>query len=252
MTLLRGRWAAIVEKDFKRIVAFSTLRQLGIILTRISLITPLISWFHLSSHALFKSALFVWVGVIIINSRRNQNNRIFGANSIERRSWSSWSIIILFNLTALPVRTGFLSKERFASHLTTLIFLLAIRMTLIYSWRMFKTANKTNNLKINQSTLPNIPLINTLPLLVFGIIWTINISVPTLPPTFWILALLTIRVWVWILKMNSIIFYKITNSVKLILRSHRFNEKWLYQWSWNSLATKQISIAAIAVLISII
>jgi hypothetical protein len=125
-------------------------------------------------------------------------------------------------------------------------------MTLIYSWRIFKTANKINNIKINQSMIPNIPLLNTLPLLVFGIIWTINISIPTLPPTFWLLALLTIRIWVWIVKINSTIFYKITNSLKLTIKSYSFNEKWLYQWSWNSLATKQITMAAIAVIIIII
>merc|ERR1712152_132133 len=56
---------AIVEIDIKKVIALSTLRQLGIIIIILGIGNPLLSFFHLISHAFFKAILFICAGLII-------------------------------------------------------------------------------------------------------------------------------------------------------------------------------------------
>ena len=63
-----ARISALAEIDFKKIVALSTLRQLGLIVCIVGLNQPLVAFFHLNTHAFFKSLLFIVVGDIIHNS----------------------------------------------------------------------------------------------------------------------------------------------------------------------------------------
>merc|ERR1711997_629693 len=58
---------AIMEIDIKKIIALSTLRQLGIIILILGLGNPILSFFHLLSHAFFKAILFMCAGIIIQN-----------------------------------------------------------------------------------------------------------------------------------------------------------------------------------------
>merc|ERR1712152_64697 len=56
---------AIIEIDIKKIIALSTLRQLGIIMLILGSGNPILSFFHLISHAFFKAILFICAGMII-------------------------------------------------------------------------------------------------------------------------------------------------------------------------------------------
>merc|ERR1719270_225399 len=56
---------AIVEIDIKKVIALSTLRQLGIIIIILGIRNPVLSFFHLISHAFFKAILFICAGLII-------------------------------------------------------------------------------------------------------------------------------------------------------------------------------------------
>merc|ERR1719333_1204171 len=60
---------AIIEIDIKKIIALSTLRQLGIIMLILGIGNPMLSFFHLLSHAFFKAILFMCAGIIIPNIR---------------------------------------------------------------------------------------------------------------------------------------------------------------------------------------
>ena len=66
---------ALEETDSKKIVALSTLRQLGLIIIRLGVGGAFIAFFHLLSHAFFKALLFIVVGNIIHLSLRYQDLR---------------------------------------------------------------------------------------------------------------------------------------------------------------------------------
>ena len=66
MTCLLGGWAATFENDIKKIIALSTLRQLGVIVFSLGINLPALGLFHLYTHALFKALLFLAAGHILI------------------------------------------------------------------------------------------------------------------------------------------------------------------------------------------
>merc|ERR1712003_265103 len=67
-----GRVAAINEKDIKKMVALSTLRQLGLIVTRLGCKWVFMRFFHLIIHAFFKAIIFISVGNLIHLSQSYQ------------------------------------------------------------------------------------------------------------------------------------------------------------------------------------
>jgi len=69
---------ANIEFDLKKIIALSTLSQLGLIIVTLRMGMPIISFYHLLIHAIFKSILFICAGVIIHSIMNNQDIRLFG------------------------------------------------------------------------------------------------------------------------------------------------------------------------------
>merc|ERR1712145_31509 len=83
---------AIFEIDMKKIIALSTLSQLGIIIIILGLGNPILSFFHLISHAFFKAILFICAGIIIHNIKDYQDIRKIGFRFI--RGFYSKDLII--------------------------------------------------------------------------------------------------------------------------------------------------------------
>lgn len=101
----------IFEKDFKKLIALSTLSHLGFIGMSFSLGLLNLAFFHLLTHALFKSVLFITIGEIIINLHHSQDTRFLsqGANFTP---FSCYIInISLLNLLGFPRLCGFWSKD---------------------------------------------------------------------------------------------------------------------------------------------
>lgn len=111
LTIGVGGFLAIIEIDFKKIVAFSTLRQLGLLIFILSFGEVKMCFFHLLSHAIFKSFLFIMCGVFISFRYGNQDNRLIGVKFVRG---GLFQIIILFsclNLRGFPLTIGFLSRD---------------------------------------------------------------------------------------------------------------------------------------------
>lgn len=111
ITIGSGGIIALMEPDFKKIIAFSTLSQLGLIVFVLSYGEWELRFFHLLTHAIFKSFLFIVVGCVIFIAYGNQDSRFMGVSLI-----SSWlkNILIGFaclNLRGFPLTIGFLSKD---------------------------------------------------------------------------------------------------------------------------------------------
>lgn len=252
ITLIRGRWAAITEIDFKRIVAFSTLRQLGLIVVRISLINPTFRWFHLITHAFFKRSLFIWVGCLIFYRSSNQTTSLFGSSSVINITWIAWSIITLLSLRAIPLTPGFFSKERFSSILISRVFVFCLSLTVIYSYRLFKVTNSISVKTSAKTTWSNIPALSIITLTSSGLIWTRNFSHTAPLRLIWCVGIILIPVWAWINKKALSSFYKISELTKIFSNLSTLSDSWFYLWNWTSSSSKVIvTLSRLIVLIAI-
>lgn len=134
---------ALTEKDLKKVVALSTLRHLGLIITSCSLVGPLFSFFHLIIHAIFKALLFINIGYLIIRRNHNQDRRLLRLNS----DYLNVSVIFsLFRMIGFYFFNGFFSKDlilflRVSNEKKSLglliLLLLGFCLTAAYSIRFF-------------------------------------------------------------------------------------------------------------------
>ena len=144
LTTLIAGLAALYETDIKKIIALSTLRQLGIIIISTALHAPQFTFFHLITHAIFKALLFICAGTMIHSYYNNQDLRMFGN---VRSSIPLTSLCIStanLALCGLPFIAGFYSKDliielAIMSTSNSLIFILTLfstSLTAAYSFRI--------------------------------------------------------------------------------------------------------------------
>ena len=110
VTIFLGGVGACVECDLKKVIAFSTLSQLGVIFVALGLGAPLLAYFHLLTHAVFKAALFLCAGRCIYHHGHEQDLRGMGDLSrlpVTKRVLVTASLA----LCGAPFLGGFYSKE---------------------------------------------------------------------------------------------------------------------------------------------
>lgn len=143
-TMLLARLSAIKETDGKKIVALSTLSQLGVIVTGFRFRISRLVFFHLLTHAFFKALLFISTGYVIHNSNNYQDLRRMGGR-IKRLSINvRVTIRAKTRLAGLPFFAAFYSKESLLESLRIsvsglmLVYILIISgviLTILYSAR---------------------------------------------------------------------------------------------------------------------
>jgi len=111
MTRFMAGLMAYFEKDLKKLVAISTLSQLGIIMLICSLGEFTMCFFHIVSHALFKSLLFLSCGGLIMLIGGDQDIRFIGGYSFMLRMSFLLILISSLNLIGFPFLSGFFSKN---------------------------------------------------------------------------------------------------------------------------------------------
>jgi len=111
ITAVMAGLSAIVECDIKKIIALSTLSQLGVIMVRIGIGVPLLSYFHLLTHAIFKALLFLCAGALIHLHGHSQDLRFIGNLGISMPLLSSSLIVSNLALCGSPFLAGFYSKD---------------------------------------------------------------------------------------------------------------------------------------------
>jgi NADH-quinone oxidoreductase subunit L len=137
----------IVQNDIKRVVAYSTLSQLGYMAVALGASAYPIAIFHLMTHAFFKALLFLAAGSVIIGMHHDQDIRHMGG--LWRRMPITWATALVGSLAliGMPFFSGFYSKDSIIeavnhSHLPGAWFAqLAVTggvfVTAFYSFRMF-------------------------------------------------------------------------------------------------------------------
>jgi NADH-ubiquinone oxidoreductase chain 5 len=139
ITLLLAGLMANYEWDIKKLIAFSTLSQLGFIIISFSIGIVLFTFFHLLTHALFKASLFIRSGVMIHRSDNRQEFRNM-TNMFKRPLVTAAVVVCLLCLCGFPFSSGFFSKDlildgSYLSYLLFLIYLFSVLLTLSYSFR---------------------------------------------------------------------------------------------------------------------
>lgn len=141
MTIAGG--SALMELDMKKIIALSTLRQLGVMFFRLGLGQPFLSFFHLVSHAYFKAMLFIAAGAMIHRVKDYQDLRKMGRHSHNLMRIGIVILIRNLRLCGLPFISGFYSKDLILEILlidnvdviTMRVAIVATLLTIAYSCR---------------------------------------------------------------------------------------------------------------------
>nr|YP_009679477.1 NADH dehydrogenase subunit 5 [Harpactocrates apennicola]QDP17924.1 NADH dehydrogenase subunit 5 [Harpactocrates apennicola] len=146
-TILYSSMAANWEQDMKKIIALSTLSQMSIMMFAIALNAYFAAFFHMITHALFKSTMFMCAGNIIHNSNYQDMRSMcsmFNKTPILSTSMGISSMALM----GLPFTAGFFSKDAIITFMMTnstnliliMLMLLTIGMTTFYSTRMMSQA----------------------------------------------------------------------------------------------------------------
>lgn len=152
-TMLIGALCALAERDLKKVVAFSTLSQLGLLIIVIAGFSFQLGFFHLITHAFFKSVLFISVGLLILSSSHNQQGTFMRRR---RLGIISLAWIRLLSMRGVLFFAGFCSKHAIFSSATRgvsrIIYLFVLtlgrRMTCLYSVRLASSLTKTRKLTL--------------------------------------------------------------------------------------------------------
>ena len=137
----------LVQNDIKRVVAYSTLSQLGYMITALGASAYAAGIFHLMTHAFFKALLFLAAGSVIIAMHHDQDIRNMGGlRKYMRITWMT-SLVGSLALIGFPGFSGFFSKDAIieavgASHVAgsgyaTVLLTIGVLITALYSFRMY-------------------------------------------------------------------------------------------------------------------
>nr|YP_004778158.1 NADH dehydrogenase subunit 5 [Liriomyza sativae]ADO79012.1 NADH dehydrogenase subunit 5 [Liriomyza sativae] len=144
LTMFMSGLGANFEFDLKKIIALSTLSQLGLMMSILSMGFYKLAFFHLLTHALFKALLFMCAGAIIHNMNNCQDIRLMGGLSLHMPYTSSCFNISNLALCGMPFLAGFYSKDliletvSFSSinYFSFFLYFFSTGLTVCYSFRL--------------------------------------------------------------------------------------------------------------------
>nr|QWX90405.1 NADH deshydrogenase subunit 5 [Bradysia impatiens] len=144
LTMFMSGLGANFEFDLKKIIALSTLSQLGLMMMILSMGFMKLAFFHLLTHAMFKALLFMCAGSIIHNMMNSQDIRSMGGLCMSMPLTSSFFNISNLALCGMPFLAGFYSKDlilemssfSYINMYIYIIYFFSTGLTVMYSFRL--------------------------------------------------------------------------------------------------------------------
>nr|AWV84778.1 NADH dehydrogenase subunit 5 [Anopheles funestus]QPO06411.1 NADH dehydrogenase subunit 5 [Anopheles vaneedeni]QPO06528.1 NADH dehydrogenase subunit 5 [Anopheles parensis]QPO06671.1 NADH dehydrogenase subunit 5 [Anopheles longipalpis]AWV84791.1 NADH dehydrogenase subunit 5 [Anopheles funestus] len=144
LTMFMAGLGANFEFDLKKIIALSTLSQLGLMMSILSMGFYKLAFFHLLTHALFKALLFMCAGSIIHNMKNSQDIRMMGSLSMSMPLTCSCFNVANLALCGMPFLAGFYSKDlilemvmlSYVNIFVFFLFFFSTGLTVCYSFRL--------------------------------------------------------------------------------------------------------------------
>nr|YP_010702029.1 NADH dehydrogenase subunit 5 [Trixa longipennis]WCL18817.1 NADH dehydrogenase subunit 5 [Trixa longipennis] len=159
LTMFMSGLGANYEFDLKKIIALSTLSQLGLMMSILCMGYFKLAFFHLLTHALFKALLFMCAGAIIHNMNNMQDIRFMGGLSLTMPMTSSCFNIANLALCGMPFLAGFYSKDLILEFVifsslnlfSFFLFFFSTGLTVCYSFRLvyYSMSGDMNFLSLN-------------------------------------------------------------------------------------------------------
>nr|QLY89870.1 NADH dehydrogenase subunit 5 [Neoleria inscripta] len=144
LTMFMAGLGANFEFDLKKIIALSTLSQLGLMMSILSMGFYKLAFFHLLTHALFKALLFMCAGAVIHNMNNSQDIRLMGGLSIHMPLTSACLNVANLALCGMPFLAGFYSKDMILEMVSLssvnmfsfFLYFFSTGLTVCYSFRL--------------------------------------------------------------------------------------------------------------------
>nr|AQM39856.1 NADH dehydrogenase subunit 5 [Tegra novaehollandiae viridinotata] len=144
LTMVMSGIGASLEYDLSKIIALSTLSQLGLMMSTLGLGASDMAFFHLLTHALFKALLFMCAGVIIHNMSNCQDIRFMGGLSWYMPITTCCFHIANLALCGMPFLAGFYSSDLILEYMMMsnmnmfmyMLFIFSTGLTVCYSFRL--------------------------------------------------------------------------------------------------------------------
>nr|AQM40064.1 NADH dehydrogenase subunit 5 [Capnogryllacris melanocrania] len=144
LTMFMAGIGANFEFDLKKIIALSTLSQLGLMMSILSIGFYKLAFFHLLTHALFKALLFMCAGAIIHNMKNSQDIRGMGGLCMQMPLTSACFNLSNLALCGMPFLAGFYSKDlileivslSYMNCFSFFLFFFSTGLTVCYSLRL--------------------------------------------------------------------------------------------------------------------
>jgi NADH-quinone oxidoreductase subunit L len=175
-TALLAALIAVQQNDIKRIIAYSTLSQLGYMVMAVGLSGPTPAMFHLTTHAFFKALLFLSAGSVILGMHHEQDIWQMG-NIRKKMPVTFWTFLIgALALSGIPPFAGFYSKDSILAQCLEqknyLLFAVAVfvaALTAFYTFRLFFVVFFGKEKSDHAKHAHESPLVITLPLVVLAV-----------------------------------------------------------------------------------
>jgi NADH-quinone oxidoreductase subunit L len=175
-TALIAALMAVQQNDIKRIIAYSTLSQLGYMVMAVGLSGPTPAMFHLTTHAFFKALLFLSAGSVIIGMHHEQD--IWQMGNLRKKMPVTFLTFLIgaLALCGVPPFSGFYSKDLILAqaleeknYILFGVAVLVAAMTAFYTFRLFFVVFFGQEKSKAASHAHESPLVVTLPLLALAV-----------------------------------------------------------------------------------